>query len=515
MNHENPCNNMDIENRIIRTVEQSAGITVITDTTGCILYVNSMFTQITGYEPNEVIGKKPNIMKSGKHDSEFYTEIWKTVKSGKTWKGRITNKKKDGELFDEDAHIFPVINSNGKISHYAKLSFDATERVILENQLIQAQKMEAIGRLAGGIAHDFNNLLTGIQGYVELSRNVLSTGDPLYEYVEEISKAAQKASELVHQILAFSRKQMVSPKVICINDVVMDLERIIRRVIGENIDFTTILSRDIASIKMDPGQLGQIVMNLAVNARDAMTQGGSLTIETGMEYLGENFNKKYNFIKPGKYVLLAIKDTGVGMDEETLSHIFEPFFTTKEKCKGTGLGLSTVYGIVKQANGYIIVYSEPGLGTSFKLYFTPTEEKVKKPVLKSKSMTDFRKGTENIFVVEDEDYIRKLLEKILRKAGYQVWLASRGSEAAMMFDNLKESVDLLITDMVLPDINGCELAMKLSNKHKELKILFMSGYAEEEIAADLTGLESKGGFISKPFKPVEMLKKIGELLESE
>jgi len=494
-------------------IEQTTEAVVITDLDGSIQYVNPEFEKITGYSTEESLGKSPRILKSGRHNEGFYRELWDTVSSGRIWKGRFTNRRKDGTLYQEDATIFPVMDSAGNITNYVKAAYDATETIKLENQFLQAQKMEAIGRLAGGIAHDFNNLLTGIIGGAQLARMELSKNAPILEYIEDIEKASKSAAELIQQLLAFSRKQIVTPQVIDLNKIIVDMSKMIQRVIGEDIDFSMVLDSDIASVKADPAQIEQIVMNLAINARDAMPDGGTLSIKTMTADCEGELQEEFAFIKPGEYVVLKISDTGVGIDSETISHIFEPFFTTKEKGKGTGLGLSTVYGIVKQLDGYIIVDSELGMGTSFNIYLRPTMEEEtpnlqRKPISKEEKLS----GTETILVVEDDWLIRKIIRQVLEKMGYEMLFAERGKEALLVCEGMEKKPDLLLTDIVLPDINGHELATQMSVKFPEIKILYMSGYSEE-IAGSHSMLDEKVLFIGKPFSPNKLLRKIREILD--
>ncbi|MCD4783526.1 MAG: PAS domain S-box protein [Candidatus Eremiobacteraeota bacterium] len=494
-------------------IEQTAEAVVITDLDGSIQYVNPEFEKITGYSAEEALGKNPRILKSGKHNEQFYQELWDTISGGRIWKGRFSNKKKDGTLYQEDAIIFPVLDSTGRITNYAKAAYDATERIRLENQFLQAQKMEAIGRLAGGIAHDFNNLLTGIIGGAQLAQMELSKNDPVLEYIVDIEKASDSAAELIQQLLAFSRKQIVSLSVVDLNDIIVNMSRMIQRVIGENIEFSMVLDSDINSIKADPTQIEQIIMNLAVNARDAIPKRGTLSIKTTMIEFGGEFRKEFPFTIPGNYVVLEISDTGAGIDSETLSHIFEPFFTTKEKGKGTGLGLSTIYGIVKQLDGYIMVDSELGVGTSFKIYLRPTMEDEairlqRKPIPIQEKLS----GSETILVVEDDWLIRKVIWQVLEKMGYEMLFAERGKEALLLCEGMEKKPDLLITDIVLPDVNGRELAIQLNEKFPGIKTLFMSGYSEE-IAGPESILDEKVDFLGKPFSPDKLLRKIREILD--
>ena len=361
-----------------------------------------------------------------------------------------------------------------------KLGMDITERKALEAQLLQAQKMEAIGRLAGGVAHDFNNLLMAIMGYGELIRSSLVKDDPLYKYSEDILKATERAASLTQQLLAFSRRQVMQPQVLNLNRVAADLEKMLRRLIGEHIDLDIVAGPDLGAVKADPGQINQIIMNLAVNARDAMPTGGRLTLKTANIDFAASHNCRFENIPPGRYVRLAVSDTGSGMDAETLDHIFEPFFTTKEMGKGTGLGLPMVYGIVKQNGGCVDVESRPGQGTTFKIYLPRLEAPVEAP---GDTMTLAAKleGSETILVVEDEDALRTLLCRFFRLYGYNVLEARHGGEALLLCERHRGPIHLMVTDVVMPQMSGKELADRLAPLHPEMTVFFMSGYTDSDL----------------------------------
>jgi signal transduction histidine kinase len=382
---------------------------------------------------------------------------------------------------------------------------EIAERKSLQEQLVQSQKMEAIGRLAGGVAHDFNNLLTVILGFSDLILADAAEA-PAHAPVEQIKAAAERAAALTHQLLAFSRKQVLQPRVLNLNTVVTDMEKMLRRLLGEDIELTTVLSRDLAPIMADATQLEQVIMNLAVNARDAMPEGGRLTIETANVTLGEEYCREHVEVQPGKYAMLAMTDTGHGMDAETRERIFEPFFTTKESGKGTGLGLSTVFGIVKQSGGSIWVYSEPGRGTTFKV-FLPRVDEVAAEAPEIRGIEE--RGTETVLVVEDDEKVRALVRTVLSALGYTVFEAGDASEAIMFRTRYTGPVHLLLTDMVLPQMSGRELSEKLTSLDPGLKVLFMSGYTE-------TGAEMLGpntAFIQKPFTPQALGRKVRDVLD--
>ena len=393
-----------------------------------------------------------------------------------------------------------------------KLGMDITDRKALEAQLLQAQKMEAVGRLAGGVAHDFNNLLMAIMGYSELIRTSLVKDDPLYKYSEDILKATERAASLTQQLLAFSRRQVMQPQVLNLNRVAADLEKMLRRLIGEHIELEIVAGPDLGAVKADPGQIDQIIMNLAVNARDAMPTGGRLILATDNIEFTASHKCRFENIPPGRYVRLTVTDTGSGMDAETLDHIFEPFFTTKEVGKGTGLGLPMVYGIVKQNGGCVDVESRPGQGATFKIYLPRIEAAVEAPGARM-SLAAKLEGSETILVVEDEDALRTLLCRFFRLYGYNVLEARHGGEALLICERHPGPIHLMITDVVMPQMSGKELADRLAPLHPEMTVFFMSGYTD----SDLTGYgapESSQHFIPKPFRPMDLVKKVRDFLDA-
>jgi nitrogen-specific signal transduction histidine kinase/ActR/RegA family two-component response regulator len=389
---------------------------------------------------------------------------------------------------------------------------DITERKQLEEQFMQAQKMEAFGRLAGGVAHDFNNLLTVILGYCELGLQSLEPQEPLREHIEEIHKAGERAAGLTRRLLAFSRQQALAPQVLDLNTLVANLDKLLRRLIGEDIELVTIQSPGLGTVKADPGQLEQVIMNLVVNARDAMPQGGKLIIETANADLDEAYAGRHVTVKPGPYVTLAVSDTGTGMDAGVLAHIFEPFFTTKERGKGTGLGLATVYGMVKQSGGNVWAYSEPGRGTTFKIYLPRLKEIALEP---SPLITciPLAQGSETILVVEDEEEVRALVRGILQGRGYSVLEASRPSEALATCQHHKGPIHLLLTDVVMPEMSGPELAQRFKGFHSDARVLYMSGYTGDAIV-HFGILDSANPFVQKPFTTDAFAQKVREVLDA-
>ncbi|MCD4690663.1 PAS domain S-box protein, partial [bacterium] len=508
--------------RLMSAIEQAAETIVITDSDGTIQYVNPAFGRITGYTRAEAIGQNPRILKSGKQDDAFYKEMWDTLTRGEVWCGRIVNKRKDGSLYTEEATISPVRDASDAIVSYVAVKRDITQESALEDELRQTHKMEAVGQLAGGVAHDLNNLLTPILGYSELLQERLNPDDKEHEFLDEIVAAGLAARDLVYQLLAFSRKQVLEYEILNLNDVIAGFEKLLRGSIREDIEIDYTLSSDIKMIQADAGQIKQIIMNLAVNAQDAIPHGGKLTVATTMENLDNDYAATHHDVPPGEYVMLAITDTGCGMDSETVEQAFEPFFSTKGD-KGTGLGLATVYGIVKQHEGSIWVYSEPGKGTIFKIYLPAFgqasgkretsieqtgEEKTSEEVIADPG------GGATILLTEDNEQLRALARTILERTGYTVLLAEDGETALMVMDEHDGVVDLLLTDVVMPGMNGRELFTKAAEKLPGLKVLYMSGYSHEVITH--RGVLDKGlAFIQKPFTLRSLTAKVREVLEKE
>ncbi|MBI4831763.1 MAG: PAS domain S-box protein, partial [Candidatus Lindowbacteria bacterium] len=486
---------------------------------GTIQYVNPAFETVTGYTREGVIGQNPRLLKSGEQDEVFYQKLWETITSGKTWEGRFVNKKKDGARYTEDATISPVHGNDGAITNYVAVKRDMTEHLRLHDekeklqaQLVQAQKMESVGRLAGGVAHDFNNMLTAILGYSALELEKAQPDSSLHNSLTEIQKAAQRSADLTRQLLAFARKQTVSPEVLDLNDAVSGMLKMLRRLIGEDIDLAWMPGHDLWKVRIDPSQVDQILANLTVNARDAIAGVGKLTIDTANAVFDEPYCADRAGFIPGEYAQLAVSDDGAGMSKDILEHIFAPFFTTKGVGKGTGLGLATVYGIVKQNDGFINVYSEPGQGTTFKIYLPrfevePVQVAARRPEIKP------RGGTETVLLVEDEGAILKLGEAILNGLGYTVLAARAPSHAIRLAGERTGDIHLLITDVVMPEMNGRELAERLSAIKPGLKCLYMSGYTANVIAHRGV-LEEGVHFVQKPFSLEMLAAKVRETLDS-
>ena len=502
---------------LMSAIEQSSETIVITDTEGTIRYVNPAFEKITGYTRGETIGRNPRFLKSGEQDESFYRGMWETISAGRNWRGRFINKKKDGSLFIEDASISPVVDASGAIVNYVSVRRDITEQLRvdgekfhLEEQYRQAQKVESIGRLAGGVAHDLNNMLAPILGYGEMLLDDFGANDYRRNHVEQIVQAGLRARDLVHQLLAFSRKQPLEYKPVDINQAIIRFERLMRRTIREDIEIKHILTPGALVIMADIGQVEQVIMNLAVNASDAMPEGGCLIIETALTDLDDNYALIHQDVKPGQYVMLSVSDTGCGMDDHTREHLFEPFFSTKGE-QGTGLGLSTVYGIVKQHDGNIWVYSEPGAGTSIKIYLPVSGEPyVDEDIVKN--IGNDQKGFETILLVEDNVQVRRLAHAILKRYGYTVLVARNGSEALAILAAHEDPVDLLFTDVVMPEMNGKELFTKAAERLPGLKVLYMSGYTNRVIAH--RGVLDEGvQFIQKPFGVKALVAKVRQVLD--
>ncbi len=499
--------------RLMTAIEQAGEAVLIADTDSCIRYVNPAFARITGYAAEEVIGENPRILKSGEHDRVFYENLWATITSGKTWQGSIVNKRKDGTLYNEAATISPVRDEAGTIVSYVAVKRDITEHLRLEAQLRQAQKMESVGRLAGGVAHDINNMLSIIFSYAELAKSQVHPDNPLHKHLQEIFNAAQRSADITRQLLAFARRQTVTPRVLDLNETVERMLKMLRRLIGEDIDLAWLPETSLYPVKMDPSQVDQILANLCLNARDSIAGVGKITIESAKTTFDEAYCAGHAGFVSGDFVLLAVSDNGYGMDKETLGNIFEPFFTTKDVGKGTGLGLATVYGIVKQNNGFINVYSEPGQGTTFKIYFPRHSGETAQVQQESPVQIPLGSG-ETVLIVEDEAAILEVTTKMLEAIGYKVLAAAKPSEALRLAGACASGIHLLITDVVMPEMNGRDLAGHLMALNSEMKVLFMSGYTADAIAR--CGVLDDGvQFLQKPFSMQDLAVKVRRALGRE
>jgi PAS domain S-box-containing protein len=498
--------------RLATAVEQAEEAIVITDRTGTIHYINPAFEKITGYSRDEALGGKPSILKSGEHDEEFYRNLWNTITQGKVWKGRFVNRRKDGSLYREDATISPVRDRSGSIVNFVAVKRDVTQELALQEQLLHAQKMEAIGTLAGGIAHDFNNILQVTLGFSELLLSERTEQDPEYADLQKIVQSARSGADLVQRILTFSRRIETKPIPLNINRHVRQTKEILRRTIPRMIDIELDLSDDVAEINADPNQLEQVLMNLAVNARDAMPDGGKLIIKTENVHLDEAYCRTHAGVKPGKYVALTISDNGHGMGRQTLEHIFEPFYTTKEIGRGTGLGLAIVYGIVQQHGGHITCESKPGRGTKFQIYLPALEIEQLQDVSETAEMPAF--GTETVLLVDDEDLVRDLGERILTRNGYTVLTAGNGREALDLYKGQKDRIHLVILDLIMPEMGGKQCLEKILKIDPKVKVLVASGHSGDLPTRESLEIGAKG-FVAKPFKVKDLLQEVRKVLDKD
>ncbi len=497
--------------RLSTAIEQAAESVLITDRQGVITYANPALERISGYSRAELLGQTPRLFKSGRHDSAFYRRLWETIQSGQAWQGRFINRRKDGQLYYEDTTIAPLRDAAGQIVGYVSTGRDVTQEVSLEEQFRQAQKMEAVGQLAGGVAHDFNNLLTIIQLSARLMGKQIHAEDPLQVQLERIQEACHRANELTKQLLTFSRQAPLETRRVDLNDSIREMSRMLPRLLGEDIELVLALSEDLWPVVGDANQLDQVLLNLAVNARDAMPQGGRLRIETANVVLDRAYTEHHFGVEPGEYVMLAVSDTGVGMSEEVKARIFEPFFTTKGSGQGTGLGLSTVYGIVKRHGGHIGVYSEVGQGSTFKVYLPRIQEEPRRPHKTSSVVSEPPRGTETILVVEDEATVREMITQILNAHGFRALTAADGPEALQLSREHQGPIHLLLTDLVMPSMSGVELAEQLRADRPELRVIYMSGYPKDELMRRKL-VEEQAVFLIKPLTEETLIQTVQAVL---
>src|SRR2546426_1072509 len=500
------------EERFRALVENSSDALFLIDAEGRVTYVAASSQRHLGWKPDEMLGQSVfDFLHSDDRELAGIRMTEALQRPGETVAAEVRFKHADPTW-----RIMKAVGVNrlkdpsvGAIIVNAR---DITERRKLEEQLRQAQKMEAVGQLAGGVAHDFNNLLTAILGYCNLMIDDIPKEDPLRQDLEEIKSAGERAAALTRQLLAFSRRQMLQPQVVDLNALVRQLEKLLRRLISEDVELVTALAPSLPAVKVDPASIEQVLVNLAVNARDAMPDGGRLTIETSTVELDSSYVGTHPSVVPGRYVMLTGSDTRQGMDAATRARIFEPFFTTKDQGKGSGLGLATVYGIIQQSGGSIWVYSEPGQGTSFKVYL-PTTESTASTRASDRGGDSAKKGWETVLLVEDEDAVRALAREVLRRHGYVVLEARHGLDALRLAERHPDTIHLMVTDIVMPHMSGRDLADRLAEVRPKMKVLFMSGYTDH--AAMHRHLTPGAAFLQKPFTPETFARKVRSMLDEQ
>ncbi len=484
------------------------GIAVI-DGNGTITYLNQAYAAVHGYEsPQQLLGRSWRLLYSAAEQQRLEQEAMPVLGAQGRWRGEATGRRHDGTTFPQEVSL-STLSGGGRVC----VVHDITEHKRLRSQLLQAQKMEAIGQLAGGVAHDFNNLLTAISGYASFAHKALPPGSTVRDDVSQILAASERAANLTRQLLAFSRRQIIAPRVTDLNEVIAGMGKMLRRLINENIELVTVPASRLGLVKVDPGQTEQVLLNLVVNASDAMPEGGRLTIETANVELDEEYARRHVSVVPGDYVVIAVSDTGCGMSEEIQARIFEPFFSTKEPGKGTGLGLATCYGIVRQSGGHIWLYSEPGKGTTFKIYF-PRVDTAKQSAEDVEDASPSRaRPTQTILLVEDEASVRSFAARVLREAGYTTLEAANGAEALALANDHSDPIDLLVTDVVMPQMGGKELGERIREKHPRIKVLYVSGYTANSVVHQ--GVVEDGiVFLHKPFTLSSLTRKVREVLEA-
>ncbi len=498
--------------RLVTAIDQATEGVLITNPQGTIEYVNPGLERMTGYTRDELIGQTSGIMKSGEHDEMFYRQMWETIEAGKTWHGQFTNRRKDGTLYHEDATISPVKDGSGKIVNYVAVKRDITEHLELSKQLVQAQKMEAVGTLAGGVAHDFNNILQVAVGYSELMLDDVAFPSQYRADLKKIHESANRGADLVRRLLTFSKKTEPEARPLSLNRRISELRKMLERTIPKMIEVRLGLSERLAAINADPTQIDQILMNIAVNAQHAMPDGGKLIIETANTALDEEYARAHINLRPGRYVLLTVSDTGVGMDHDTLEHIFEPFFTTKETGKGTGLGLAMVHAIVEQHAGHITCQSAPGHGTTFKIFFPALISDEEKEETTVPAMP--RRGSETVMLVDDEEYVRDLGSKILTRGGYTVIAASSGKKALEVYEERGDEIALVVLDLIMPEIGGRQCLEALVKLDPYVKVVIASGFSADTTIKEALAAGAKG-FMDKPYNMRKVLEVVRRVLDDE
>jgi len=477
-----------------------------------IVFVNEAFERHTGWSRAEVIGRPSTILDGPSTDPTVMARVHDQLRRGESSRAELVHCTKEGREYWVELVIVPVYDLSGRHTHWVSVHRDISERKGLEEQLFHAQKMEAVGRLAGGVAHDFNNVLTAISGFSELLLEELPPGEGPYEEVQQIRAAAARATALTRQLLAFSRKQILRPRAVNVGTLVREMERLLVRVTTEEVSIRLSIAEFSPPVLADPVQLEQVLLNLAVNAGEAMPNGGSLTIEVSEIALGESYAHRHHGVRPGHYVCLVVSDSGVGMDRVTRERIFEPFFTTK--AGGTGLGLSTVYGIVRQSGGHIWVYSESGVGTTFKIYLPVATGEIQTDVENIAPASEVHGGNETILVVEDEALVRDVTRAMLARRGYRVLVASDGEHALRVAAEYFGPIDLLLTDVIMPRANGRRVAEQLRMVRPNVRVVYMSGYTEDAIVHHGV-LEAGIVLLEKPFTERDLARTVREVLEVE
>jgi len=500
------------EKWLATAIEQAAEGVVITDVTGVIQYVNPAEEAISGYSRDELIGQGADIFKSDKHSEGFFTNMWETINSGKVWSGRFINRRKDGTEYHEDNSISPMYNKSGELTNFVAVKHNVTKQLELQEQLFQAQKMEAIGTLAGGFAHDFKNKLQVIDGYVDLILLNKDLPTIVKSDLEVIKQALDGSAELINGMMVFSRRTSVKLEPLNLNKLVVNLRSMLIPVMPKTIGVDLVMVDDLWTVNAAPSHIDQVLMNLVINAKDAMPDGGRLTIKTQNVVLDEDFCRFDPISKPGRYALVTLSDTGKGMDRETVRHIFEPFFTTKEPGKGTGLGLAVVYGIVEQHGGRITCYSEPSIGTTFRIYIPAIIEVFKD--LYSEKIEAPKGHGETILLVDDEPNILEVASSLLGRASYRVITASTGKDALEIYAEHRENIRLVILDVIMPGMGGEECLRALLKLDPDVKVLVASGALKPGMATDMKETGARD-FVGKPFDMPQLLEKIRKIIDEE
>jgi PAS domain S-box-containing protein len=506
--------NEEARGRLAAIVECSDDAIISKTLDGIIISWNQGAERLYGYAAEEIIGQPIFVLFTPDHYQEYLQIMEKVRKGERIAAFETVRRKKDGTTINVSVAIAPIEIKNGELVGSSNCSHDITRVKQLEEQFRQSQKLEAIGRLAGGVAHDFNNLLTVMYGYTQLLLDRLPPGDSQEDMLQEIKKAGERAASLTRQLLAFSRNQVLELKVLDLNAVVTESEKMLKRLVGEDIDLATVLNPNLGRVETDPGQLEQVLMNLVINARDAMPQGGKITIETANTVLDQTYCQLHRDVEPGNYVMLAMRDTGCGMNEHTKAHLFEPFFTTKDLGKGTGLGLAMIHGFVEQSGGHILVESEVGLGSTFKVYLPEVQKALRSSGKLPQTIEKMPRGNETILLVEDDDAVRAFARQVLQDCGYIILEAASGQKAIQLIKQHPHQVHILVSDVVMPGISGREVAEQVKALEPAIKVLFLSGYTDDAVIR-CGILPSEVAFLQKPFTPSALGLKVRKVLDRQ